>query len=235
MFDKNKRAIVVGASRGIGLGLVRELLNQQWQVIATIRDINQVSTGLNQLLSEYPDRLELTELDLNHVQTADHLLSKYHEKSIDLLLVSAGILGPKHQRVEQCTPNEIANLFLVNSIAPVTIARKLLPLMKEKSVIAFMSSRMGSVALNDDGTMELYRASKAALNSITRGFAINEAIPGQIGVLNLHPGWVQTEMGGSHAPISVKESTTGLIRVVEDFIGKNKQQFVDFQGHEIVW
>ena len=147
MFDKNKRAIVVGASRGIGLGLVRELLNQQWQVIATIRDINQVSTGLNQLLSEYPDRLELTELDLNHVQTADRLLSKYHEKSIDLLLVSAGILGPEHQRVEQCTPNEIANLFWVNSIAPVTIARKLLPFMKEKIVIAFMSSRLGSVAL----------------------------------------------------------------------------------------
>ena len=190
MFDKKKRAIVVGASRGIGLGLVRELLNQHWHVIATIRDIDQVSTGLNQLLSEYPDRLELTELDLNDVQTADRLLSKYHEKSIDLLLVSAGILGPEHQRVEQCTPNEIANLFLVNSIAPVTIARKLLPLMKEKSVIAFMSSRMGSVALNDDGSMELYRGSKAALNSITRGFAINEAIPAQIGVLNLHPGWV---------------------------------------------
>ena len=150
-------------------------------------------------------------------------------------MVSAGILGPEHQRVEQCTPNEIANLFWVNSIAPVTIARKLLPLMKGKSVIAFMSSRMGSVALNDDGSMELYRGSKAALNSITRGFAINEAIPAQIGVLNLHPGWVQTEMGGSHAPISVKESTTGLIRVVEDFIGKNEQQFVDFQGHEITW
>ena len=113
MSDKNKRAIVVGASRGIGLGLVRELLNQHWQVIATIRDIDQVSTGLNQLLSEYPDRLELTELDLSYVQTADRLLSKYHEKSIDLLLVSAGILGPEHQRVEQCTPNEIANLFWV--------------------------------------------------------------------------------------------------------------------------
>ena len=153
MFEKNKRAIVVGTSRGIGLGLVRELLNQHWHVIATIRDINQVSTGLNQLLSEYPDRFELTELNLNHVQTVDRLLSKYHERSIDLLLVSAGILGPEHQRVEQCTPNEIANLFWVNSIAPVTIARKLLPLMKEKSVIAFMSSRMGSVALNDDGSI----------------------------------------------------------------------------------
>jgi NAD(P)-dependent dehydrogenase (short-subunit alcohol dehydrogenase family) len=224
MFDVNKRAIVVGASRGIGLGLVHELLNQHWHVMATIRDINQVSTGLNRLLSEYPDQLELTELDLSHVQTADSLLSQYHEKSIDLLLVSAGILGPEHQRVEHCTPNEIAHLFWVNSIAPVTIARKFLPLMKEKSVIAFMSSRMGSVALNDDGSMELYRASKAALNSITRGFA-----------LNLHPGWVQTEMGGSHAPISVKESTRGIVHVIENFIGKRTQQFVDFQGNEIAW
>ncbi|HRA30056.1 MAG TPA: short-chain dehydrogenase, partial [Acinetobacter johnsonii] len=71
MFEKNKRAIVVGTSRGIGLGLVRELLNQHWHVIATIRDINQVSTRSNKLLSEYPDRFELTELNLNHVQTVD--------------------------------------------------------------------------------------------------------------------------------------------------------------------
>ena len=235
MFDENKRAIVVGTSRGIGLGLVRELLNQHWHVIATIRDKAQIPADLSQLLSEHPNALELAELDLNHVQTADGILSQYPDNSINLLLVSAGILGPEHQRVEQCTPNEIANLFWVNSIAPVSIARKFLPLMKAKGVIAFMSSRMGSVALNDDGSMELYRASKAALNSITRGFAINEAIPAGIGVLNLHPGWVQTEMGGSHALVSVKESTTGLVQVIESFLGKNEQQFIDFQGKELTW
>ena len=94
---------------------------------------------------------------------------------------------------------------------------------------------MGSVTLNKDGSMELYRASKAALNSITRGFAHNEAIPAQIGVLNLHPGWVQTEMGGSNAPVTVKESTTGIVRVIEGFLGKTEQQFIDFQGNEMAW
>lgn len=235
MSNENKRAIVVGTSRGIGLGLVRELLNQHWSVIATIRDKAQIPDDLNQLLIKHPDTLELAELDLSHVQTADSIIGKYPEHSIDLLLVSAGILGPEHQRVEQSTPNEIANLFWVNSIAPVTIARKFLPLMKANSVIAFMSSIMGSVALNEDGSMELYRASKAALNSITRGFAQNEAIPAQIGVLNLHPGWVQTEMGGSQAPVTVKESTTGIVRVIEGFLGKTEQQFIDFQGHEMAW
>lgn len=235
MSKENKRAIVVGTSRGIGLGLVRELLNQHWSVIATIRDKTQVPDDLNQLLIEHPDTLELAELDLSHVQTADSIIGKYPEHSIDLLLVSAGILGPEHQRVEQSTPNEIANLFWVNSMAPVTIARKFLPLMKANSVIAFMSSIMGSVALNEDGSMELYRASKAALNSITRGFAQNEAIPAQIGVLNLHPGWVQTEMGGSNAPVTVKESTTGIVRVIEGFLGKTEQQFIDFQGNEMAW
>jgi NAD(P)-dependent dehydrogenase (short-subunit alcohol dehydrogenase family) len=235
MIKENQRALVVGASRGIGLGLVRELLNQHWHVIATIRDKTQIPADLSQLLIGHPDQLELAELDLNQVQTADSILNQYPEHSINLLLVSAGILGPEHQRVEQCTPNEIANLFWVNSIAPVSIARKFLPLMKSKGVIAFMSSRMGSVALNDDGSMELYRASKAALNSITRGFAINEAIPAEIGVLNLHPGWVQTEMGGSHAPVSVNESTTGLVQVIESFLGKNEQQFIDFQGKELTW
>ena len=66
MTKENQRAIVVGASRGIGLGLVRELLNQHWSVIATIRDTSQVPADLNQLLSEHPDKLELAELDLSH-------------------------------------------------------------------------------------------------------------------------------------------------------------------------
>ena len=232
---ENQRAIVVGASRGIGLGLVRELLLQQWSVIATLRDITRVPDDLKQLLAEYPDRLELAELDLSHLDTANMITSKYSEGSIDLLLVSAGIAGPEHQRVEQSQPNEIVDLFWVNSIAPVTIARKFLPLMKANSLIAFMSSRMGSVALNDDGSMELYRASKAALNSISRGFAQNEAIPLHIGVLNLHPGWVQTEMGGSQAPVTVKQSTAGLIKVIQASIGSNQHKFIDFQGHEMAW
>lgn len=232
---ENQRAIVVGASRGIGLGLVRELLLQQWSVIATLRDITRVPDDLKQLLAEYPDRLELAELDLSHLDTANMITSKYSEGSIDLLLVSAGIAGPEHQRVEQSQPNEIVDLFWVNSIAPVTIARKFLPLMKANSLIAFMSSRMGSVALNDDGSMELYRASKAALNSISRGFAQNEAIPLNIGVLNLHPGWVQTEMGGSQAPVTVKESTAGLVKVIQASIGSNQHKFIDFQGHEMAW
>ncbi|MCB8769591.1 SDR family NAD(P)-dependent oxidoreductase [Acinetobacter soli] len=232
---ENQRAIVVGASRGIGLGMVRELLLQQWSVIATLRDITRVPDDLKQLLAEYPDQLELAELDLSHLDTANMITSKYSEGSIDLLLVSAGIAGPEHQRVEQSQPNEIVDLFWVNSIAPVTIARKFLPLMKANSLIAFMSSRMGSVALNDDGSMELYRASKAALNSISRGFAQNEAIPLNIGVLNLHPGWVQTEMGGSQAPVTVKESTAGLVKVIQASIGSNQHKFIDFQGHEMAW
>lgn len=232
---ENQRAIVVGASRGIGLGLVRELLLQQWSVIATLRDITRVPDDLKQLLAEYPDQLELAELDLSHLDTANMITSKYSEGSIDLLLVSAGIAGPEHQRVEQSQPYEIVDLFWVNCIAPVTIARKFLPLMKANSLIAFMSSRMGSVALNDDGSMELYRASKAALNSISRGFAQNEAIPLNIGVLNLHPGWVQTEMGGSQAPVTVKQSTAGLVKVIQASIGSNQHKFIDFQGHEMAW
>ncbi|WP_151868531.1 SDR family NAD(P)-dependent oxidoreductase [Acinetobacter soli] len=232
---ENQRAIVVGASRGIGLGMVRELLLQQWSVIATLRDITRVPDDLKQLLAEYPDQLELAELNLSHLDTANMITSKYSEGSIDLLLVSAGIAGPEHQRVEQSQPNEIVDLFWVNSIAPVTIARKFLPLMKANSLIAFMSSRMGSVALNDDGSMELYRASKAALNSISRGFAQNEAIPLNIGVLNLHPGWVQTEMGGSQAPVTVKQSTAGLVKVIQASIGSNQHKFIDFQGHEMAW
>lgn len=235
MSNENKRAIVIGASRGIGFGLVRQLLNQHWDVIATVRDKNQRSKDLDRLLADYPESLTLIDVDLADLQTVDNLLAIHPDLSVDLLLISAGIAGPEHQRVELCTQNDITDLFWVNSIAPVAIARKLLSRMKEKSVIAFMSSIMGSIALNDDGSMEIYRASKAALNSITRGFAQNEAIPLNVGVLNLHPGWVQTEMGGRNAPVTIDESTKGLVNVIEKFRGHYEHKFIDFKGQEITW
>ena len=111
MFDKNKRAIVVGASRGIGLGLVRELLNQHWHVIATIRDIDQVSTGLNQLLSEYPDRLELTELDLSYVQTADRLLSNIMKNPSTYCWFLRAFLGQNINALSSARPMRLPICF----------------------------------------------------------------------------------------------------------------------------
>ncbi|GHC15651.1 short-chain dehydrogenase [Kushneria pakistanensis] len=228
-----RRALVVGASRGIGLGLVQVLLARGWQVTATVRDSARTPQALSDLREQHDNALEIMELDL--AQSPAGLAASLGPRALNLLVISAGIMGPDHQRAEQASRDEVGELFDLNAMAPLRLARALLPAMAPESVIGFLSSRMGSVSLNDSGDRELYRASKAALNSLTRGFAVNEAIPAGVGVLNLHPGWVQTDMGGDDAPVTVEQSVTGLVSVLEGALGRVEQRFVDFEGQTLTW
>jgi NAD(P)-dependent dehydrogenase (short-subunit alcohol dehydrogenase family) len=93
---------------------------------------------------------------------------------------------------------------------------------------------MGSVSLNTDGYHELYRASKAALNSLTRGLwpAVKDR---GITLLTLHPGWVRTDMGGPSAPVGVEDSARGLVAVITRERGKHHHAFIDFTGEELAW
>ncbi|WP_197053322.1 SDR family oxidoreductase [Litchfieldella xinjiangensis] len=231
----SRRALVIGASRGIGLGITRVLLAHGWQVTATIRNTTRTPQALSELKNAHGAALEIVEFDLAQPSRLPTLAESLGSQALDLLIISAGIMGPGHQRAEQVTPESVGELFDINAMAPLRIARALLPIMASGGVIGFLSSRMGSVSLNDTGDRELYRASKAALNSLSRGFAINEALPAGIGVLNLHPGWVQTDMGGSEAPVTIEQSVTGLVNVMEDALGQVEQRFVDFEGQTLTW
>ncbi|REC95588.1 SDR family oxidoreductase [Kushneria indalinina] len=233
--DAAYRAMVVGASRGIGLGLVRVLLTHGWQVTATVRDTARTPPALSDLQKQHDVALEIIELDLGQSSRPAELAQSLGPQALNLLVISAGIMGPDHQRAEQASREETGELFDLNAMAPLRLARALLPAMTPQGVIGFLSSRMGSVSLNDSGDRELYRASKAALNSLTRGFAVNEAIPAGVGVLNLHPGWVQTDMGGDDAPVTVEQSVTGLVKVLEGALGRSEQRFVDFEDQTLTW
>ncbi|GAA6129659.1 SDR family NAD(P)-dependent oxidoreductase [Halopseudomonas sabulinigri] len=228
-----RRALVIGASRGIGLGLVRTLLGRGWQVTATVRDLARVPAALSELQSQHPQRLGIAAFDMAQAAPASTLVTP--AQPLQLLVVSAGVLGPEHQRADQVTRDELADLFNINAMAPLRVARALLPALSAGGVVTFISSRMGSVALNDGEGLELYRASKAALNSLTRGFAIKEAIPAGLGVLNLHPGWVQSDMGGSNAPVTVEQSTRGMVTVMEEALGQSEHRFLDFEGNTLDW
>jgi NAD(P)-dependent dehydrogenase (short-subunit alcohol dehydrogenase family) len=121
-----------------------------------------------------------------------------------------------------------------NSLSPVRIAGRLLPQVIGGGCVAFMSSILGSIAGNESGGYELYRISKASLNMLARGFAATAGKDKKLAVLNLHPGWVRTDMGGPQAPLSVEESVRGLTDVLE------KQRtaghwYLDYQGRELPW
>lgn len=231
--DTGKTAIIVGASRGLGLGLARELAGRGWHVTATARDAG-AATGLADAVAASDGRIAVEEVDIDRTESVEALAERVAGRRFDLAFVNAGVSGPQHQSVDAVTPEEIGALLYTNAVAPIRTARRLLPLVADGGTIAFMSSRMGSVADNTSGGMDLYRASKAALNSLTRGFAANDVGDRPVAVLTMHPGWVRTAMGGDNAALSVEESVSGLIDVIEANRAPG-HRFLDHQGTELPW
>ena len=223
-------ALIVGANRGLGLGLVRELLGRDCSVIATARDAN--GSELAKLGRAHPDRLRVEVLDVNDQAQLGALETKLRGATLDLLFVNAGI----NERAELADVSQQAftAIMLTNALSPVQIALALRDRMRPGGTIAFMSSRMGSIAEMDVGNSAVYRASKAALNALTRCFVAGVG-PGSFTVLSLHPGWVRTDMGGPSAAVSIEDSVRGIADVLERERGSGQHKFLDYQGNAIPW
>lgn len=216
-------ALVIGASRGLGLGLVRELAGRGWSVTGTVR-----SEGDRAAVEAAGGTAALAD-----VTDAGSVAALRDGPPLNLLFINAGVKGPSHDDAGQATADEVGALFLTNALAPVAAARVLLDRIAPDGVLAFMTSRMGSVAGNDRGDMELYRASKAALNSLTRSMVAQLARP--LTVLSLHPGWVRTDMGGGGADLDVETSVRGLVDVVVARRGQPGSAFLDYSGAALPW
>jgi NAD(P)-dependent dehydrogenase (short-subunit alcohol dehydrogenase family) len=226
-------ALVVGANRGIGLGVVQEFLAHGWDVIATARHPDQ-ATALREVSDVYPGQVTIPALDMNDGDAVDRFGATLDHKMLDAVLINAGVSGPEHRSAGRATADEIGALMFTNAIAPIRLARSVAEHVRPGSgVVAFTSSIMGSVALNTGGH-ELYRASKAALNSLTRGLW-TELSGRNLTVVTLHPGWVATDMGGSSAPVTVEQSAAGIVGVIEKQAGAHQHRFLDYTGKELAW
>lgn len=225
-----KTALIIGASRGLGLGLVREFRGRGWSVTATVRD----PAGAGDLTALAGDTLRVEPLDVTDLEAVQALGLRLEPRSYDLLFLNAGISGPRD--LIAADPQEIAQTFLTNASGPARAAHVLSKLVKPQTgVVAFMSSLMGSIADNQSGGSDTYRASKAAMNSYARSFHVSKAAPEGITTLSLHPGWVKTDMGGSGAPLEVAESVRGLADVCENAGGAGDHQFVQYDGRTLPW
>ncbi len=230
----NQVALVVGSNRGIGLGVVKEFLEREWDVIATARHPQQ-AIELNSLAKERPDRVTVLKLEMNDPAALDGVVGALAGRTLDIVLINAGVSGPEHRSASAVTEQEIGTLMFTNAIAPIRLGRALASQIRPgPGVLAFTSSVMGSIAANSGGH-ELYRASKAALNQLTRGLAV-ELRDRQLTVLSMHPGWVQTDMtAGSSAPVTVQDSAHGLVSVMLHEQGKHHHAFIDYLGKNIAW
>lgn len=219
-------ALIIGASRGLGLGLADELASRGWEVTGTVRSEQDKpaleGVGAAAELADITDAASLEALRAV-VRVAGPL---------DVLVLNAGVTGPKHQSPSEMTADEAAHLFLTNAVAPVAAARLFADLMPDNGVVAFMSSQLGSVT-NARGNMPLYSASKAALNSLSRAFAAGLRRP--LSVLSLHPGWVRTDMGGDDAGLDVRTSVAGLADVITARRGVPGSAFLDYKGEALPW
>jgi NAD(P)-dependent dehydrogenase (short-subunit alcohol dehydrogenase family) len=228
-----KNIVVVGASRGLGLGLAKEYLGRGWHVTATARDLARAPELTALAAGSSAVRLET--VDIDDAAAAAALAQRLGGTVFDVVFMIAGVTVPQDLSLDRVTPAEVGALFYTNAVAPVRMAEKLVPLVRpETGVIAFMSSRVGSVARESDGVRPLYRASKAALNSMTRSFVASLGT-NPLTVLSMHPGWVRTDMGGPDAPLDVATSVAGLADVIDRYAGSKRHLFVDYQGIELPW
>ncbi|HEX4098165.1 MAG TPA: SDR family oxidoreductase [Caulobacteraceae bacterium] len=231
----DKIALVVGASRGIGLGLVKELAGRGWKVIGTRRSASS-DKGLEAFAKESGGKVTLESVDIEDPASIDALVGRLQGQALDLVFVNAGISG-SHSPAAKMTREEVAQVFMTNSVGPVHIAESLKDQVRDGGVIALMTSGLGSVASDFSfmgGGANLYSASKAALNKMTRGFT-NSLGDRKITVLTMSPGWVRTDMGGPDAWIGVDESAKGVIDVVEAKAGTGEHGFYGHDGKPMPW
>lgn len=224
-----KTALIIGASRGLGLGLVQRLREDGWNVVATVRDPQKPGT-----LAEIPG-VRIERLEMNDTAQLDGLKQRLQGEVFDLVFVNAGVMGPLPQDLERVQAQEVGELFMTNAVAPIRVARRLAGQVRQGSgVLAFMSSILGSVTIPDGGEICLYKASKAALNSMINSFVVDLQRP-DLCVLAMHPGWVKTDMGGDNAEIDVLTSTRGMLAQIKAHTGNGGLRFINYQGEALTW
>lgn len=225
------RFVVTGANRGIGLEFVKQLTARGEDVEATARDPDDAPEL--QALARTGARLRIHRLDVADDASVAAFAGQLPPGPVDVLINNAGVSGVKGG--EPIDPPDILRVFNVNAAGTLRVVRALLPRLRAGGgkKIVNLTSQLGSIA-EASGGRYAYRLSKVALNMATRLLA--EDLRGEgFRTVALHPGWVQTRMGGSAAPVPPEQSIRGMLRIVDGLTAEQSGRMFDFQGREIPW
>lgn len=225
-----RNALVVGASRTIGAGLVRELASRGWFVTGTVRGDGR--TELHALADAADGRIRVEQLDITDDDGIERLRGRCDDGSLDLLFVNAGIADPDVP-VGSVSAEVFTQVMITNALAPLHVVEALDVCVKPRGTIGVMTSTQGSISRNERGGHEVYRASKSALNQLMRSYAARHGTERTL--LLMDPGWVQTDLGGEGAPLSVDDSVRGVVTTIEKHAGATGLQFRDYQDHVVPW
>lgn len=228
----NKKLLLIGASRGLGLALAEEYLKRGWTVVATERDAG--ASRLHQLAEAYAGRLEIETVDIVQPDQAAALRARLASTTFDLLFVNAGVKNDDRETIADVSTDEFVRVMVTNALSPMRVVETLQDLVAADGTIGIMSSGQGSVANNEHGGYEVYRGSKAALNTFMRSYAARHAEDART-LLLMAPGWVRTDMGGPEARLSIEESIPNLANTIDAQAGKAGLQYLDYLGRRVPW
>lgn len=232
MDSDNRQLLITGANRGIGLEFVKQYANEGWRVFACCREPE--SAHDLQVLAKTHGQIQILALDVADFKQIDVLSEELQNHKIDLLINNAGIYPPSD--LNHVNYEEWISAFKINSIAPFKMAKAFTPHLSKGQLkkVATLSSKMGSLDDNTSGGSYIYRSSKTAVNMVMKSLAIDLQDIG-ISVVTLHPGWVQTDMGGSNALIDTQTSVSGLRKVIANLSLQHTGKFIAYDGKEIAW
>ena len=227
--DSKGIVFITGANRGIGLALARHFTDAGFNVIGTARKPDQATA-----LKETGARVE--QLDVTDQASVDALAQRMGETPIDILINNAGIKGSDNKDLASLDVEDMAWVLNVNTLGPVRVMKALFPNVQssDRKIFVNISSTMGSIERNTWGCCAGYRASKSALNSINKTFAVDYGKQGAAFVV-IHPGYVQTDMNEGQGNITPDQSAIGLMNVITGLNASDNGRFYDWEGNGLPW
>ena len=219
---------ITGASRGLGEEFVKQFLEDDWDIIATCRNPNEIQLDIPR------NSIDIFPLDVTDHDSITRLKADLGKRPIDVLINNAGIIGQR-DGFGTLDYSAWAGAMDTNVFGPMRIAEALIENVVESDLkqMVFITSRMGSITETHPNAY-VYRSSKAALNMAVRCMSLELADKGITAIL-FHPGHVQTDMGGATAPVTPKASIAGMKEQILNFTQKNNGAFLSYDGGSIPW
>lgn len=220
--------LVTGSNRGLGLEFVKQLSARGEVVIGTVRDVAKAK--------EEPEHAAtLVPLELSDPASIDGLSAQVGDRAVDVLINNAGVSSDS-RTLADTRMEELQRVFAVNSFAPILVTKALLPNLRKgtRKLVVTVSSQLGSITNNSGGSSYAYRGSKAAVNMLT--VSMHHELKGDgISCVVVHPGWVQTDMGGPNAPLKPDESVANLIKLIDKLTTGDSGKFFNYDGSILPW
>lgn len=234
--DATIRILVTGASRGLGLEFVRQALARGDTVVAGARN-PQRGSALHELADAYPGRLHILALDVADSASFASFAAAVGERvpALDLLINNAGILA-RGEAFGQLQASTFMEAFNTNALGPLLLTQALTPLLQrgKNALVLNLSSDLGSMTHTAGFYLPSYDVSKAALNMV--GVLLSHALAEhQVRVLNMHPGWVRTEMGGDGAQLDACDVVESILKTLAGLPRATSGVFIDRHGAALPW